>query len=227
MSRLATSACAAYRGVVRDLDEFVRYFRVLTPEQELGRLNVGSRPARRRKGTGVASLRAIPWVFAWTQVRLLLPAWLGVGEALREEIDAGGLEALQEMNERWPFFESTLDLIEMVLAKAAPGITERYERALVPADLAPLGAALRDRLKDTVRAMLEVSGAERLIEKNRVLRRAIAVRNPYVDPINLVQVELLERVRAERADDAPDDPELEHGLMITINGIAAGMRNTG
>ncbi len=222
MERLSTISSAAYTGVVYETPEFIPYFRTATPEPELGELNIGSRPARRKPGSaGVESLRAIPWQFAWTQNRLHLPTWLGVGEALRQEIESGGEARLQAMARAWPFFRSTLDLIEMVLAKSEIVIAERYDAILVPVELRPLGAALRERLRQTIELVLRVSGHERLLQENRVLARSIEVRNPYVDPINLVQVEILRRYRETR------DPSLWHAFVVTVNGIAAGMRNTG
>ena len=222
METLADTSRAVYRQVVYEEPGFIPYFRAATPEQEFEELTIGSRPARRRTGGGVESLRAIPWVFAWTQTRLLLPSWLGVGEALGAAIARGELEALRGMYRDWPFFRSTLDLIEMVLAKADARIAAHYERQLVPPELSGLGADLRGRLDDTTRHVLAVTGRERLLAENPVLRRSIDVRNPYVDPINLVQVELLRRLRRAGVDE-----RLRHAFLITVNGIAAGMRNTG
>jgi phosphoenolpyruvate carboxylase len=227
MDRLGATSTAAYHGVVRHTESFVPYFRAATPEQELSMLNMGSRPARRRAGGGVESLRAIPWVFAWTQTRLLLPSWLGVGEALDLEMrDEEGRAELQEMVEQWPFLRSTLDLIEMVLAKALPDIAARYDALLVPPELQPLGEELRSRYELTCRRLLELRGRETLLEENAVLRRSIDVRNPYVDPLNLLQAELLARLRASVGDDDKRDA-VRAALLVTINGIAAGMRNTG
>ena len=222
MQQLADSSRAAYRRKVYETPEFLEYFRLATPEAEFGELKIGSRPARRKPGKGVDSLRAIPWVFAWTQMRLLLPAWLGVGEALEDALTRGGLNELTDMYNGWPFFRSTLDLIEMVLAKASPDISAQYDKRLVPEHLRPIGVQLRERLHTTVDAMLQVTGHERLLEHNRVLRRSIDVRNPYVDPVNLVQVEILCRLRR-----AGDDARLLDALLVTVNGIAAGMRITG
>jgi len=222
MDQMATDAAAAYRAIVREHPDFVPYFRAATPEVELGHLNVGSRPARRKKGGGVESLRAIPWVFAWTQTRLMLPSWLGTGAALQRAFDAGHTETLREMYASWRFFRSTIDLVQMVVAKTDPVIAGFYDDALVPESLRPLGAQLRDALAETRAALLTVTGTDALLDDNPVLRRSIAVRNPYVDPINLVQVELLRRLREN-----PDDAGVLDALLVTINGVAAGMRNTG
>lgn len=221
MDRLADTAKKAYRRTLHVDDRFVPYFRAVTPEPELGRLNIGSRPARRRGGGGgIETLRAIPWVFAWTQVRLNLPAWLGVGAALEEGLSEDAA-MLSEMDTQWPFFSTTLDLIEMVLAKADPEVAARYDDALVSEELRPIGEELRARLVRTRQAVLTLRDRGALLANNPVLARSIAVRNPYVDPLNLVQASLLARVRAS------EDPRLVRALMITINGIAAGMRNTG
>jgi phosphoenolpyruvate carboxylase len=223
MQTLAARSAEAYRRLVYEDPRFIPYFRAATPEAELEGLTIASRPARRRADHGVESLRAIPWVFAWTQTRLLLPSWLGVGEALEEAIDDGALDELRAMYRQWPFFRSTLDLIEMVLAKTDGRVAEHYDRQLVPADLQPLGDKLRTRLADTASHVLAVTGRDGLLADNQVLRRSIDVRNPYVDPINLVQVELLRRLRRTGAS----DDRLRHAFLITVNGIAAGMRNTG
>jgi len=225
MDRLSATSKAAYHGIVRHEPDFVPYFRSATPEQELGLLNIGSRPARRRAGGGVESLRAIPWVFAWTQTRLMLPAWLGVGEALDTEMDdPEACAELREMVAEWPFFASTLDLIEMVLAKALPDIAARYDVLLVDPSLRPLGEALRERFARTERRVLDLRGRTQLLEESAVLRRSIAVRNPYVDPLNLLQAALLRRLRDPGVEDRD---AVRAALLLTVNGIAAGMRNTG
>ncbi|MCE9602769.1 MAG: phosphoenolpyruvate carboxylase [Gemmatimonadetes bacterium] len=222
MQRMAATSRSTYRKLVYETPEFLEYFRLATPELELGRMRIGSRPARRRSGGGVASLRAIPWVFAWTQTRLMLPAWLGIGEAVNEAVGEGARAELRAMYREWPFFRSTMDLVEMVLAKASPGISAYYDAQLVPPALQPLGERLRADLQRTIEATLQVTGHERLLAENPVLRRSIDVRNPYVDPINLVQVEVLSRLRAD-----DDDPALLDAFLVTVNGVAAGMRNTG
>ena len=225
MQQLADTSRAAYRRLVHGSPEFTAYFWAATPEAEIGRIKIGTRPARRAPADGsksVEGLRAIPWVFAWTQTRLMLPAWLGVGDALEEALRDGHLEELTEMYDAWPFFRATLDLIEMVLAKASPHIAERYDQALVPEALWPLGEELRARLHRTVAAVLAVTRHAELVEHNPVLRRSISVRNPYVDPINLVQIEILRRLRRAGEDDL-----LREALLVTVNGVAAGMRNTG
>jgi phosphoenolpyruvate carboxylase len=219
MERISEESRRAYRSVVFETPEFIDYFRAATPEVELGALNIGSRPPRRGGSgkSGVESLRAIPWQFAWTQTRLLLPSWLGM-EVLAVE---SSVDELRAMYREWPFFHSTIDLIEMVLAKAEPQIAEQYVRLLVPPPLLPIGAELRSKLQQAIQAVLAITGHEELVEENRVLRRSINVRNPYVDPINLLQAALLRRYRSNK------DPNLWNAFVVTVNGIAAGLRNTG
>jgi len=196
-------------------------------------VNIGSRPARRggtrnpEPGTenrkhGVETLRAIPWQFAWTQTRLILGAWLGLEEALDRAFSRGEGEMVRTMYREWMHFRSVIDLSEMVLAKTDARIAAEYDRQLVPGTLQPIGVELRARLARAIDAIRRVTGHQALLEENRVLRRSIDVRNPYVDPINLVQVELIRRLRQGGAD-----PRLHHAFMVTVNGIAAGMRNTG
>jgi len=230
MDRAATAARDAYRRIVREHPRFVEYFRSATPEAELRAINIGSRPARRPSPSstggaqdGVESLRAIPWQFAWTQTRLLLASWLGVEAALGEAAARGSEPPLDAMYDGWPFFRSTIDLIEMVLAKADSRIAALYDRELVPPDLRPLGEALRAKLDAATASVLRVTRHRQLVENNPVLRRSIDVRNPYVDPINLVQIELLRRLRSG----GDRDERLQRAFVVTVNGIAAGLRNTG
>lgn len=221
MERLADDARSAYRRIVHEDPCFVEYFRAATPQEEIGALNIGSRPARRGGGASVSGLRAIPWQFAWTQTRLMLGAWLGVEEALERAVARGERDRLSKMYREWPYFESSISLIEMVLAKADGRIASEYDRQLVPPHLQPLGRDLRARLDRAVRAVLDLTGHRELLESNPVIRRSIDVRNPYVDPLNLLQIELLRRVRRQ------SDPRAHSALMVTVNGIAAGLRNTG
>jgi phosphoenolpyruvate carboxylase len=224
MDRLFDDSRQAYRTIVRGRPEFVEYFRTATPEPELRTISIGSRPARRPSaGSGIESLRAIPWQFAWTQTRLMLATWLGVETALDRASARGEDQLLADMYDRWPFFQSTIDLIEMALAKSDPRIAELYDRELVPTALQPMGHELRARLRRASDAVRHVTRHAALVENNPVLRRSIDVRNPYVDPINLVQIEVLRRLRAAGGD----DERLHRAFVVTVNGIAAGLRNTG
>ncbi|GHE21936.1 phosphoenolpyruvate carboxylase [Halomonas urumqiensis] len=226
MDRLAEVAHAAYVGVVREDPDFVPYFRSVTPEGSLGRLPLGSRPTKRRQDGGVETLRAIPWIFAWTQTRLMLPAWLGSGEAFARRLDEeGGLEVLQEMRENWPFFGTYLDMLEMLLAKADVGIAAYYEHRLVDEpSLKALGENLRNRFTRLQGVLLSILQQQELLETTPLIRQAIAVRNPYIDPLHGLQAELLQR---NRDADGAISADLSRALMVTMAGIAAGLRNTG
>jgi phosphoenolpyruvate carboxylase len=188
----------------------------------LAELPLGSRPARRKSDGGVESLRAIPWIFAWMQIRLMLPAWLGAESALQQAVDSGHLEKLRQMREEWPFFSAYLDMLDMVLAKAEPEIAEYYEKRLVPEELKPLGRLLRNKLQKVSSLIIELKEQERLIEDNQTIRQSIDVRNPYIDPLHYLQAELLYRSRQ-----TSDNKKVSKALMITMAGIASGMQNTG
>lgn len=223
MDRLAADGVLAYRAVVRDNPQFVDYFREATPEQELGRLPLGSRPAKRREG-GVESLRAIPWIFAWTQTRLMLPAWLGWEDALFKAIERGEGALLSRMRKEWPFFTTRIDMLEMVLAKADREIAQLYDERLVQSELRPLGAHLRDLLSQSVRVVLGLTGQSQLLAHAAETRESIGVRNTYLDPLHLLQAELLARSRRCTGDACGG---LEQAMLVTVAGIAAGLRNTG
>jgi phosphoenolpyruvate carboxylase len=218
MDRMSTRAMEVFRGAVHEDDAVYGLFLQCTPVRELAHVHFGSRPAYRDKGAGtMAGIRAIPWVFGWTQIRLMLPGWLGVGAALHEEIERGGLSELQEMARTWPFFDDLLAKVEMVAAKADPEIAALYVQTF-DGDLA-LFEVLRAELQRTVQAVLAIRERETLLGLNPVLRGSIALRNPYVDALNLLQISLLRRKRAgESVDEA---------LGTTLNGVAQGLRNTG
>jgi phosphoenolpyruvate carboxylase len=231
MERLSAAARQAFQRLVYEDPRFIPYFGRATPEAELDAMHIGSRPAR-RSGTGeLQTLRAIPWQFAWTQTRLLLPSWLGVEELASDALSEEERAVCREMYRDWPFFRSTIDLIAMGLAKADGGIAEHYDRQLVPPEYRAVGQTLRERLQAAIHAVLRTTGHSGLLDDNPVLRRSIDVRNPYVDPINLVQVELLRRLRSQASgaggEEDPHTMRLRRALLVTINGIAAGMRNTG
>lgn len=224
MAQLASTSCEAYRAVVRHHPEFVPYFRAATPELELGQLPLGSRPPKRNPNGGVESLRAIPWIFAWSQNRLMLPAWLGAGSALADVVKQGGTELLHEMRAQWPFFATRLSMLEMVYLKADAQIAEYYDEKLVPEHLKGLGVSLRAQLQADTTLLLKLIGRDELMANESWIRESIMLRNTYVDPLHILQVELLKRVR--HAPETVND-NIKRALMVTIAGIAAGMRNSG
>ncbi|WP_071872061.1 phosphoenolpyruvate carboxylase [Atopomonas hussainii] len=223
MDQLAEQGVEAYRGVVRGEPTFVEYFRQATPEQELGRLPLGSRPAKRRAG-GIESLRAIPWIFAWTQTRLMLPSWLGWEVALEQALADGHGKTLQAMRAQWPFFRTRIDMLEMVLAKADASIARLYDERLVADEHKALGESLRQRLQRMQQVVLTLTGQTELLQASPDIRAALTVRDSYLDPLHLLQAELLARSRQQQG--ALDSP-VERALLVTVAGIAAGLRNTG
>jgi phosphoenolpyruvate carboxylase len=222
LDNLAARAERRYRAFVHEEPQFVPFFRACTPVDELALLEIGSRPARRPEtGDYLASLRAIPWVFAWTQNRVILPAWFGCGAAFGELLAAGEVRLLRTLYEHVPFFRSLVDALEMTLAKSSLEIASQYLE-LVPAELEPdrLYGDIAAEHEGVVDAVLETLECGQLLERQPVLRRSIQLRNPYVDPMNAIQVELLLRFRA-------GDEEARLPLMRSIAGIAAALRNTG
>jgi phosphoenolpyruvate carboxylase len=225
MDTLSADAFGFYREHVADNPDILPYFQQATPVGELEHARIGSRPARRGESRGLDDLRAIPWVFGWMQSRHVLPAWFGVGWALERfaKRGAGETALLREMMDGFPLFHDLVRNVETGMAKADLAIARRYAE-LVPDE------ALRERVftlvcaewERTHRMVLRVTGQSRLLERNAVLERSIRLRNPYVDPLSLIQVELLRRKRA-----GEEGEELEYALAATINGISAGLRNTG
>ena len=220
MDALSDEACRAYRDLVYGTEGFRTYFRQATPINEIANLKIGSRPASRKKSDAIEDLRAIPWVFSWAQARTMLPGWFGVGHALAHMKDR---ELLRDMAQGWPLFAATLANMEMVLAKSDMGIAARY------ADLVEdkaLGEAVFGRIRDgwqkTVDGLLEITRQSRLLEKSPALDKSIRLRLPYIEPLNLLQIELLKRHRA-----GEDDPRVEEGILLSINAIATALRNSG
>jgi phosphoenolpyruvate carboxylase len=220
MASLSASAFRAYRGLVYDTEGFRTFFHEMTPIAEIGELKIGSRPARRTQSDLIEDLRAIPWVFSWSQARVMLPGWYGAGHALSA---FGDMALLREMLAAWPFFQTTLDNLEMVLAKSDMDIAARYaglveDRALAEA----IFNRIRDDWGRTRDCLLEVTEQSRLLEKNPALDASIRLRLPYIEPLNLLQVELLKRHRA-----GEDDPRIREGIQLSINAVATALRNSG
>ena len=221
-SGVSTAARTAYRALVYEDARFVDYFRAATPIDVIERMAIGSRPASRRSGAGVEHLRAIPWVFSWTQCRAMLTGWYGLGSGLEAAVRAHGEDRVREAATAWPFFDALLADVEMVLAKADLGIAAMYMR-LAPAESQGVFDAITEEYDRTVTAVLGLKGSSALLETEPTLQRSIRLRNPYVDPMNILQVDLLRRWRGQgRPDDALCD-----ALLATVNGIARGLQNTG
>ena len=243
MHRLSGGAYLRYSRFIYDDPAFLRYFEQATPILELDWLNIGSRPARRTRGRRIEELRAIPWVFSWMQSRYVLPSWYGVGGAFEEYIAEAPerLAQLQEMYRCWPFMRAFLDNLQMTLSKADMHIARSYA-ALV--DDQKMRRRISDEIEQeyerTRRTLLLIAGGSALLDNAPVLQRSIQLRNPYVDPLSYFQVVLLRRLRSlggplvldEAEEQAASDQERErarltYAVLLTINGIAAGLRNTG
>jgi phosphoenolpyruvate carboxylase len=233
MEQISGEAFAVYRQLVRKTPGFYDYFIQATPVEELQHLRIGSRPAKRKSGSkSLDDLRAIPWVFGWTQSRHLLPGWLAVGTALENFVNQrprAHLRLLREMYRDWPFFHSTISNIEMTLAKADFQIARQYaSRTLDPQLGERIFRVLEEEYGRACRIVLQITGERRLLDQSPVLQRSIAVRNPYVDPLSYLQVELLARRRGSaNGINSSDRDKLLYATLLTINGVAAGMRNTG
>jgi phosphoenolpyruvate carboxylase len=226
MEELSTHAYRAYRSLVYETEGFERYFWESTVVGEIANLNIGSRPASRTKSTRIEDLRAIPWVFSWAQCRLMLPGWYGFGAAVKAWLASrpeDGMAVLQAMYREWPFFQSLLSNMDMVLAKSDIAIASRY--AELVEDVA-LREAIFQRLqaewRDSIEALLAIMDQKILLAHNPLLARSIHNRFPYLDPLNHMQIELLQRYRAGDSDE-----RVVQGILLTINGIAAGLRNSG
>jgi phosphoenolpyruvate carboxylase len=231
MEQLSALAFKAYRNLVYETEGFVDYFWASTVITEISTLNIGSRPASRKKTRAIEDLRAIPWVFSWAQCRLMLPGWYGFGSAVEVwvfEHPDKGMPFLQELYREWPFFRTLLSNMDMVLAKSSIAIASRYAELVPDAELRErIFGRIRREWHASIETLLDIMGHGRLLQGNPLLERSIRNRFPYLDPLNHVQVELLKEHRKELVDGQAADEQVLRGIQLTINGISAGLRNSG
>ena len=229
MERLSELSRETYRGLVYEDEDFYAFFSGTSPIRELSLVNIGSRPAKRVDNPDVESLRAIPWVFAWTQNRFLLPSWYGAGSALSTVIEGteGGLDLLREMYSGWPFFRTFVDFMQMTLAKSDMRIAETYSTLVEDQEVRErLWERVSGEYTTAMQALLLITEQENLLDNAPVLQRSIRLRNPYVDPLSYIQVSLLRRFRS-LPQDSPEREAIAHPLLLTIAGISSGLLNTG
>ena len=223
MNDLSNAAYSKYRGLV-DSEDLVGYFTSSTPVEELSFMNIGSRPARRPGGKlGLDSLRAIPWVFGWTQSRQVVPGWFGVGSGLAATHAAGRGDTIAQMYQEWPFFRTFISNVEMTLTKTDVTVASRYVDELVPTELQHMWQTILEEFQLTLDQVLAITGDDELLDRYPILQRTLAIRDTYLDPISYLQVALLKRSRAGGETGA----DLQRALLLTVNGLAAGLRNTG
>lgn len=214
--------------IFRDPD-FLSFFKESTPLPEVGELNIGSRPSKRKNSDRFEDLRAIPWVFAWTQSRYLLPAWYAAGTGLQSFYQGKeeNLKVLQQMYKNFPFFTSLIDTLQMAMAKADLIIAKEYSNMVKNTDARErIFGQIQEEFNLTKDLVLKITGQQEILDNQPVLQESIRLRNPYVDPLSYLQVQLLNELRTLR-EQSQDDPELLREVLLTINGIAAGLRNTG
>jgi phosphoenolpyruvate carboxylase len=230
IEEVSAHALAKYQKLVFEDPDFLSFFHEVTPLPEVGELKIGSRPSRRKNSQRFEDLRAIPWVFAWTQTRYLFPAWFAAGSGLAEYLrnhGEVGLKRLKEMHQKWPFFRALLDNLQMALAKADLVIAYEYTELVKDRKAGErLFRLIEEEFKLTREKVLAITEEKELLDHVPVIQESIRLRNPYVDPLSFIQVSLLSKWRKAKDEQRPDESILEE-VLLTINGIAAGLRNTG
>ena len=214
----------SYRKNINQSSDFIKYFKTVTPHKALGKLSIGSRPSKRKNVDNIKSLRAIPWVFAWTQIRLMLPAWLGSAEALRYSYIYQFRKTLFDMERNWPFFNSMLDMLDMVITKADPEISKIYEEYLADDSLKRVGKKLRFQF-DVIKKLNKKITPKEIIASRKQFRSSIIIRNIYSEVLNIIQPIVIKKIK--NIKNKKDKAYLNDALLTSIAGISAAMKNTG
>ena len=222
MTKIST---LAYRKNINENSDFIRYFKTVTPHLALGKLSIGSRPSKRKNVDNIQSLRAIPWVFAWTQIRLMLPAWLGTGDALKYSSIKNYKTTLTDMEKNWPFFNSTMDILDMVISKVDPEISEVYENSLADKKLRKVGDKLRSEFAIIKKLNRYITPRE-IINQRKEFRTTVLVRNIYSEVLNILQAVVMNKISKKKFK-SKDKKYLNDAMMTSIAGISAAMKNTG
>ena len=222
MTKISTSA---YRKNINENSDFIRYFKTVTPHLALGKLSIGSRPSKRKNVDNIQSLRAIPWVFAWTQIRLMLPAWLGTGDALKYSSTKKYKKTVTDMEKNWPFFNSTMDMLDMVISKVDPEISEVYENNLADKKLKEVGNKLRSEFNIIKRLNKYITPRE-ILNQRKKFRTTVLVRNIYSEVLNILQAVVMNKISSKKFK-SEDAKYLNDAMMTSIAGISAAMKNTG
>ena len=224
IEKMSEISKSSYRKNINQSSEFIKYFKTVTPHIALGKLSIGSRPSKRKKTDNIKSLRAIPWVFAWTQIRLMLPAWLGSAEALRYSYIKKNRKTLFDMEKNWPFFNSMLDILDMVISKVDPTISKIYEDYLANNNLKRVGKKLRFQF-EKIKTLNKKITPKDILNNRKKYRTSIIVRNIYSEVLNIIQPIVIKKIKSKK--NQKNNKYLNDALMTSIAGISAAMKNTG
>ena len=214
----------SYRKNINENSDFIRYFKTVTPHKALGKLSIGSRPSKRKNVDNIKGLRAIPWVFAWTQIRLMLPAWLGTAEALKHSSNKNFKSTIIDMEKNWPFFNSTMDILDMVISKVDPEISRVYESKLADNELKIVGEKLRFEF-NTIKKLNKIITPKEILKQRKKFRSSVFVRNIYTEVLNILQADVMQKLKNKRK--SKEKKYLDDAMMTSIAGISAAMKNTG
>jgi len=224
IEKMTSISTASYRRNINENSDFIRYFKTVTPHKALGKLSIGSRPSKRKNVDNIKGLRAIPWVFAWTQIRLMLPAWLGTAQALKYSSGNSFKSTIIDMEKNWPFFNSTMDILDMVISKVDPEISKVYENKLADKELKIVGEKLRLEF-NTIKKLNKIITPKEILKQRKKFRSSVFVRNIYTEVLNILQADVMQKLKNKKK--IKEIKYLDDAMMTSIAGISAAMKNTG